>query len=477
MTLNCRATINLSLLDSAQLDKIHQASLEVLATVGVVVRDQDAISLLGKAGATVEKDRVKIPAQLVDAAIGSAPSGISIFDRQGNLSMRLEGKNTYFGSGSDCPRTIDPETNEHRDSCKADVARIAKLIDGLENYDFCMSMGIASDASELTSYVHQFDAMIRNTSKPLIFTADNAADMEDILDLAAVVIDGGREELKARPRYILYNEPISPLLHSSNGLGKLLFAARNNVPMIYIASPMMGGSAPVTMAGCIVQANAETLSGLVIHQLMTPGAPFIYGADASILDMQTMVFSYGCPELQLIDMAFADLARRYELPLFCIGGATDSKVVDAQAGAEAGISLLISALNGCNLIHDVGYLESGLCSSTASIVMANELIGMTKRYLAAFEINDETLALDVIERVGPQGEFLTDDHTMKNYRRDVWQPTLLDRRVYESWNEAGGRPIVDAAQCKGLDILTNHQPEILSEEQHQVMDGILARRG
>ncbi|GAH85317.1 unnamed protein product, partial [marine sediment metagenome] len=244
--------------------------------------------------------------------------------------MQLEGRNTYFGTGSDCPSTIDPETGEHRSSSKADVARTARLVDGLENYDFFMSMGIASDASRVTSYVHQFDAMVRNTSKPLVFTANNTADMKDIMDLAAVVIDGGRSELKAKPRYILYNEPISPLLHSPDGVDKLLFAAEHNIPVIYIASPMMGGTAPVTMAGCIAQANAESLSGLVIHQLKKPGAPFVYGADATILDMKTMIFSYGCPELQLMDVAFAGLARKYELPLFCIGGATDSKVVDAQ---------------------------------------------------------------------------------------------------------------------------------------------------
>ena len=338
-------------------------------------------------------------------------------------------------------------------------------------------MGIASDVSRVTSYVHQFDAMIRNTSKPLVFTADNVADMEDILDLAAVVIDGGREELSTRPRFILYNEPISPLLHSPHGLGKLLFAAENNIPMIYIASPMMGGSAPATMAGCIVQANAECLSGLVIHQLKKPGAPFIYGADATILDMRTMIFSYGCPELQLITMAFADLARKYNLPLFCIGGATDAKLVDAQAGAEVAVSLLISALNGCNLIHDVGYLEGGLCSSIDSIVMGDELIGMARRYLAAFEISEETLALDVIDRTGPLGDYLTDNHTLDNYRRDVWQPELLDRRTYEGWKEAGAEPIIAPAGRKGLDILASQNPEKLSTEQLNDMDRILTRRG
>ena len=473
----CKASIGLTMLNAAQAERIHQASLEVLGRVGVLVQSQQAVDLLAQAGATVEKDRVRIPANLVTEALETAPAGISIFDRAGNIAMQLEGSNAYFGTGSDCPSTIDPETNEHRASGKADVARIARLVDGLTNYDFVMSMGIASDASVVTSYVHQFDAMIRNTSKPLVFTADNVSDMEDILDLAAVVITGGREELEARPRYVLYNEPISPLLHSPNGMAKLMFAADNNVPMIYIASPMMGGTAPATMAGCIVQANAEALSGLVIHQLKKPGAPFIYGADATIMDMRTMIFSYGCPELQLMDVAFADMARKYELPLFCIAGATDAKVVDAQAGAEAAISLVISALNGCNLIHDVGYLESGLCSSIESIAIGDELIGMARRYLAGFDIEQETLALDVIERVGPQGDFLADEHTMNNYRRDVWQPEFLDRRTYDTWLEAGGESVIAAALRRAQDALVNHQPAKLSADQVQAMDRITARRG
>ena len=172
--------------------------------------------------------------------------------------------------------------------------------------------------------------------------------------------------------------------------------------MIYIASPMMGASAPVTMAGCIALANAEALSGLVIHQMKTPGAPFVFGADATMMDMRTAIFAYGAPELQLMNIAFADLAHHYRLPFFCIAGATDSKVLDAQAGAEMAVSLLVSALNGCNLIHDVGYLESGLCCSIESVTLADEIIGMIKRYRCGFDITPETLALDTIDDVGPQ---------------------------------------------------------------------------
>jgi len=256
----------------------------------------------------------------------------------------------------------------------------------------------------------------------------------------------------------------------------MLLCAEHGIPMIYIGSPMMGATAPVTMAGCIAQANAEALSGLVIHQLKCPGAPFIYGADATTLDMRTMIFAYGAPELQLMDIAFADLARRYELPLFCIGGATDAKALDAQAGVEVGISLLVSALNRANLIHDVGYLESGLCSSGESVVLADEVIGMVKRYLGAFEIRDDTLALDVVDRIGPMGDFLSDEHTLDNFRRDVWYPTVFDRRRFDVWSADGAEPINRPLRKKALAILADHQSPTLSARQIKTMDEILARR-
>jgi trimethylamine---corrinoid protein Co-methyltransferase len=446
-----------------------------LERTGVIVAHQEGLELLNAAGARVEGQRVRIPAEMIDAALASAPKSIDIYDRAGRVAMRLGGRNSYFGTGSDLPSTIDPNTGQHRRSGKHDVARIARLCGGLENIDFCMSMAIASDASPVTSYVHQFDAMVRSTAKPLVYTANNAADMQDIFDLGSAVV-GGADDLAARPRYVLYNEPISPLYHTPDGVDKLLFAARHNIPMIYIGSPMAGASAPVTLGGCIAQASAEALSGLVIHQLAARGAPFVYGSDASIMDMRSMIFAYGAPELQIMDVAFADLAHYYGLPLFCIAGATDSKAVDAQAGAEMAFSLLISALNGCNLIHDVGYLETGLCSSNESIVLADELIGYTKRILAAYQLTPDDMALDVIDEVGPRGSFLEHEHTLTRYRQAAWRPKAFNRQTYEAWRAAGAEPITTALRQRATSVLKDYCPPELSPQQVGAMDSILARR-
>ncbi len=279
-------------LGPAHIERFHQAVLDILERTGVMVAHEGALELLKAGGARADGQRVRIPARMIEAALASAPKMIEIYDRLERVAMRLGGRNCYFGTGSDLPSTIDPATGEHRRSGKQDVARIARLCDGLENIDFCMSMAIASDASTVTSFVHQFDAMVRNSAKPLIFTAANAADMRDIFDLGSAVA-GSAEELTARPRYVLYDEPISALYHSTDGVEKLIFAAQHNIPVIYIASPMTGASAPVSLAGCVAQASAESLSGLVIHQLARSGAPFIYGADATIMDMRSMIFAYG----------------------------------------------------------------------------------------------------------------------------------------------------------------------------------------
>lgn len=471
------AEIAFRMLTLRQIERIHQASLDILERTGVVVRDATALALLKQAKASTDGERVRLKAHLVEGALKTAPHSISIYRRDGDHAMCLEGWNSYFGTGSDCPSAIDPDTHQHRPSTKADVGRITQLCDKLTNIDFCMSMGIAWDASTVTSYVHQFDAMARHTSKPLVYTANDVADMGDILALAEIVVDGSSRELEDRPRYIHYNEPISPLHHTPNGLAKLLFCAEHKIPMIYIGSPMMGASAPATVAGCVALANAEALSGLVIHQMKNPGAPFVFGADATLMDMRTAIFAYGAPELQIMNIAFADLAHYYHLPFFCIAGATDSKVLDAQAGAEMAVSLLVSALNGCNLIHDVGYLESGLCCSIESVVMADEIIDMVKRYRSGFEISAETLALDTIDEVGPQKDYLSHPHTAEHFRKDAWYPKVFDRRRYGTWLEAGGESIEAPLRRRALKLLSSTEPPAFTASQIGAMDRILAQRG
>ncbi|HIQ04821.1 MAG TPA: trimethylamine methyltransferase, partial [Anaerolineae bacterium] len=256
---------------------------------------------------------------------------------------------------------------------------------------------------------------------------------------------------------------ISPFYHNPEALDRLLFCAEKRIPLIYIPTIMAGASGPVTMAGALTVGNADVLAGLVIHQLKAPGAPFIYGGCVSPFDMKTTVLPYGAPEWHMSDAILAQLSWRYGLPQFGTAGATDSKVVDEQATLEAAYTLLFAALSGVNLIHDVGYMESGLTASLDYLVICDEIISLVRHILRGCEVDDETLALDLIDAVGPGGHFVDSEHTLRHYR-EVWYPSVLDRRTYDDWSAAGAMTLKQRARIKAKELLETHEvPPLVSE--------------
>jgi trimethylamine--corrinoid protein Co-methyltransferase len=315
--------------------------------------------------------------------------------------MLLEKGRCYYGTGSDTPYTMDVYSGKRRAATKQDAANFSRVCEHLDNIDFVMSMSLASDAPTMNSYLHLFEAMALNTRKPVVYTAANTRDLADIVKMAEIIA-GGAEALAAKPFIVLYDEPSSPLQHSEDAVQKLLLMAEKRLPVIYIPAVMMGATGPVTAAGALVVANCETISGLVIHQLKQKGAPFIYGGGVPPMDMKTQICSYAAPEehqncAALITMA----AQYYNLPVFTTAGCSDAILFDQQAGMEAGFNLLSSSLAGGNLIHDLGYIASGMTSCTEMLVLCDEAIGMIQHCLKGIEITPETLALDVIKKVGP----------------------------------------------------------------------------
>jgi len=459
-------------LSDDQIRDIHLATLEILDRTGVAVQHKRATALLRKAGARVESDRVRIPQHLVKEALRTAPERAVVAARTGERAMPLEEGRVFFGTGSDTPTTIDPETGERRRTRRQDVVDIARLCDALPNLDFVMSMGIPSDVPEKDSYLHEFAAMMEGSSKPIVYTAQGQADMEDIYEMAAAVA-GGEEALKANPFLAQYAEPISPLIHSPEGLEKLFFCADHGIPIAYVSGISAGASSPVTLAGGCALANAECLSGLVIHQLAAPGAPFIYGANVSVIDMSTLAYVYGGPEFSLTNAAFADLARHYHLPVWGLAGASDSKLPDAQAGLEAMCSISTAILARGNLVHDVGYLESGLTSSMEMIAICDEIISMLEVLYRGIPTGPEHLALDVIDEVGPGGHFLDSDHTLKHFRSEHFLPRLMDRRNFVKWTEAGSPSIVARANARVREILASHQPAPIPEAARDAIERVL----
>ncbi|MEE9561559.1 MAG: trimethylamine methyltransferase family protein, partial [Thermoanaerobaculia bacterium] len=441
---------------------------------GVRVHDAEVVEMLIGAGCKVEDtDLVRFPAAAVEEALDHAPSRIVLSDRMGEERLWLEGDNSYFGTGSDLPFTRDLETGERRPSLLEDVARAARLVDALPNVDFVMSMAQASDVPSEMSDRKSFLAMVENTTKPIVFTAWDEAGLADILAMAETVV-GGADKLVERPFLLAYLEPTSPLQHLDFVLRKMLLLADRGLPFVYAPGPIDGASAPMTPAGSLVMANAEVLSGLVIAQLRRPGTPFLFGSGSGPLDMLTAVGTYSSPEFLLHCKAMAELAhRRYELPVWGFSGCTDSKLPDIQAGIDAALWILWTTMSGANLIHDLGYIESGLTCSLEMIVACDEIVSFVRRLMAGIEITPETLALEVIDEVGPGGDFLGTAHTLRHFR-NVWSPQLFDRHNHAGWIEAGRPDFIGSARKIALEAVRDHQCEPLAADTIDSLRAIVA---
>jgi trimethylamine--corrinoid protein Co-methyltransferase len=465
----------LGMLSREQCETIHRASLEILRRTGVRVYHQGALDLLRRTEAVIsDGNLVRFPPGLVEWALQQAPSRITLCRRgSAEVVAPLEGRQVSFGTGSDCPNYLDPRTGERRPFTTADLVDCIHLVDALPELSFCMSMGIPSEATGMAgnAYRQQFALMLEHTVKPIVFVCDDRADCEAIAAMAAAAA-GGMEQLRLNPTLLLYSEPSTPLKHSETATGKLLYMAEYALPIVHSPAPMMGGTAPVTLAGGLALGNAETLSSLVLHQLQRAGAPFVYGSGLHHMDMKTTISVYGAPEFQLARVAVAEMGRFYGLPTWGYAGHSDSCVLDEQAAADATFSVLVALLGGNNLVHDVGYLEAGLTTSPEMILLTAEIIAMMRRFVAGVSLDAEALALDVIHRVGPGGDFLTQKHTLKHFR-EFWQPALFDRRRVEDWVAAGSKTAGQRARERTLAVMQEHRPEALPDATRQAIADIL----
>jgi trimethylamine--corrinoid protein Co-methyltransferase len=377
--------------------------------------------------------------------------------------------------GSDTPFTLDLDTRERRRAIAEDVENFARLGDALENIDFIMSMGTPFDVDTNDHYLHAFVRMLRGSVKPNVYTSRNRKDMEDIYRIA-VAVAGGEEELRNNPFLMHYAEPISPLLIIEESLQKLIFNAEKGIPNAYIPSPNPGGGGPITLAGAIALGNVECLLGLVITQLVRPNSPFLYGFNTAALDMQSTIISYGGPEWSLGMGACVALAEYYDLPVWGYAGATDSKVVDAQAGLEATFSIMNAFLSRCTLVHDVGYIEYGSTSSMEMVVICDEIIRMTRFMAEGIQVDANTLALDAISQVQPGSGFIAEDHTFENFRTAQWASRLLDRAQYEVWERASAKDLYTRANERANAILSDHEVPALPAEAEAVIKEIFEER-
>jgi trimethylamine---corrinoid protein Co-methyltransferase len=452
----------MTVLSPEQIAQIHQATLEVLERTGVQVTHPRALELLHGAGARVDGKRVRIPPWLVEDALRKAPSRVVLGNRDGSRRVFLEGDKYWFGPSVDCIDYLDPLTGERRRFTSDDCRVTVTVADALPNYTWVMTIGLADDVPPDIADRVVARQVLTYTEKPLVFCCKDVKSVGDIYEMALLVA-GGEERFRQAPSIVHYSEPISPLLYYDPAVEKILYCAEKGIPLINFPAPQGGSTAPATFAGEVVQASAESLSGLVMAQLMRPGTPFIYGAFATVMDMRTTIFSYGAPEMSLMVAAMAQMAQYYQLPFFGTAGCTDAKFPDAQAAAEVAFSCLASALSGANLIHDAGsWLDHGSLASPGFMVLVNEILSMVNQFMGGMPVNDETLALDLIDRVGPGGHYLAEDHTVRHFK-DVWYSKgLFDRSIYQLWQQQGSKRFEERLAARTGKVM-QHQPAPLPD--------------
>ena len=463
----------LTVLSNDDKSKILSAALNVLEEMGQQVSHPETLEILKKSGFEVDEEGVvKIPAKAVRQVIRTVPNSVKIYNREGELAMDLGGRRSYYGNGSDLIFAQDPGTRDRHQCTLEDAVKAAKVADALPNIDFIMSFAHPHEIDPQRAYLVSFKTMVENSVKPIVNIADNLKDLTEIWEISKV-IRGSEKALQEKPYWVHYDEPNSPMKPPANALEKLIFCAEKEMPMIYSPAPIAGSSAPITIAGHIVQGLSESLFGLVIHQLVNPGAPFLMGMGPAVLDMANGQCSYNAPEYLMAYMGIVEMTKFLDIPNWGYAGTSDAQLPDGQATYEAGLETFIASTLGSNLNHDVGYIDFGLTGSLEMMVIVDEIIDQVRRMQRGIVVNDEELALDAISDVRHKDNYLGHPHTLKHFRSTQWRPKLMTRPSHMQWKNKGSQTLLERAYLKLQEILKNHQPKPLSAEKLEAIETIV----
>lgn len=420
--------IDFSVLNKEKIQIIHDQSMALLSDFGMRITGDRTLEALKKYGCVIDGNMVKFPAEVVAKALKTVPKELTLYNRDGSPSMVINSKNNvYFGTHSDQLEYLDYKTNTARTFMKADTKTMCTLASALENISFVLSVGMSGDVNPAVQSQVTFLETVKNFDKTINFSTNDIESLQEIIDIAAIVA-GGHDKLAEKPFIFNYCEPIPPMTHPIESTEKLFISATHKIPVVYMPYCMMGGTAPITIAGALTQNNAEILAGVVITQAVNEGAPLIYGSMPTVFDMKTTVGSYGAPEFHLSVAAASELADFYGLPFFGTAGCSDAKTVDPQSVAEVQMELFSTIMSKANIVHDIGVLDHCNSVAPAMVVLANEMINQLSAYSKGVEVNEDTLAIDVIKQVGHGGHYLNDMHTLSNFR-SVWYPEFFDRKM------------------------------------------------
>lgn len=451
---------SLKLLPESEVHRIHQAALSLLENPGIFSESDLFLDIFEKAGARVNRETrlISVPAEMVDAAVVSAPSSFVLYGRNDpDMDLLVEPGRVYYGMGGTSePLFWDYDQWQARQPTKADMELNTRLGHALSHIDFVQTLCMSADVPSDYTFFHDFDAIFRNTTKPTVINILERPHAALLLEMTAAA-SGGEEVLRRQPSVMGIVTPISPLKIAVMNEG-IIDAVNAGVPILYSPGPLMGATGPATVAGTLALTTAEVLFGVVLTQLIKPGAPVVLKPDTDVFDMRTTQCTYGSPEQNLGKVAMAQLAQFYNLPIYSLGGGVEGKVPDAEAASEAMMSMLLNGLAGVTLSQSLGTLAFGLYGSREMVVICNELVHMIKRVLAGISITDETLAVEVIRDVGPGGMFLQHEHTVQFFKQELFFPDLFRRQTIDQWLKSGGKMIHEVAHERVEAILAEAGP-------------------
>lgn len=456
----------LKVIKDEDVQKIHKASMKVLEEVGVQVGEKEALDLCAEKGAKVdfENHRVYFTEDIVMQAVDTAPSTITLYGRgDESKNIVLGGNKVYMGTGGTALNILDFD-RKRRPTTAEDIAKTAHLVDGLDNIHFFVIPCYPNEIETENVDVNRFFHSINNTTKPIMGGLFSESGVDRVINMAAVAA-GGLDKLVEKPFISFIASILSPLKLDDVRTRMLMKIARVGLPVATSCAPLAGATSPVTLAGTLVQLNAEALTGVILSQMVNPGAPIFYSAVPTIMDMQSMSFLFGSVESGIMNAAAAQMAQFYKLPLYSTGGISDSKQPDQQAGFEKAVTALMPALAGANFIHEAaGQLDSGMTISYAQYVIDNDINGYVMRAVRGIEVDEDTLATEVIAKVGPGGNYLAQKQTVKKMRTEFYYPKVVTRTNYDMWDKAGGKDTWTLAEEVAKQILEGHKPDNLPED-------------
>jgi trimethylamine---corrinoid protein Co-methyltransferase len=465
------------LLEPALVERILEEAFTLLRDPGIRVQAAAAVELLTAAGARADGDRVHIPEDVTRRALETVPRSFELYDRSGRPVVRYGGGRVHFDPGSSGVAVLDPQTLETRPSQSADLVRLIQVAEQLPAYDAVSTAVVCHDVPNGIGDLYRLFLVLLHASKPVVtgaFSAHGAGIMVDLLAIDA----GGHDALAERPRAVFDVCPSPPLTWSEFAAHNAIDLGRARVPVEMVSMPLAGVAAPVTLVGAVVQHAAECLAGITIHQLAAPGAPIVWGGAPAIVDMRSGSTPMGAIETAMIDASYVQVGRSLGLPTHAYLGATDAKIVDAQAGLETGMTALLGGLAGIDMISGAGMLDFLLAQSPEKLVLDAEAIGMVQRVLRGVGTPTATLATEAFAAAGPEGRFLELDETRRLFREEQFMPSpVIDRTSRRGWLDGGGLDAFARARDRVDALVASYRPPELDEEVRSRMVSLVRDAG